>query len=50
MRCHVRRGERAQAMRQYRICCSILQDEFDALPEPATQLLYQQIRLDPASL
>jgi len=47
MRCHVRRGERGQALRQYRLCESILAGEFDAAPEPATLALYERIRLDP---
>jgi DNA-binding SARP family transcriptional activator len=47
MRCYVRLGQRAQAMRQYRICREILALEFDALPEGATEELFQQIRLDP---
>jgi DNA-binding SARP family transcriptional activator len=50
MRCYVRRGERAQAMRQYRLCQIILRDEFDTCPEPATQLLFEQIRTDPAGI
>lgn len=47
MRCYVRRGERAAALRQYQLCQSILQDEFDAVPEPATIALFNQIRTDP---
>jgi DNA-binding SARP family transcriptional activator len=50
MRCYVRRGERAQALRQYRLCQTILQAEYDAAPEPSTTLLYDQVRLDPASI
>ena len=50
MRCYVRRGERAQALRQYRLCESILASEFEAAPEPATRLLFEQIRLDPAGV
>jgi DNA-binding SARP family transcriptional activator len=50
MRCHVRRGERAQALRQYRLCQDILRAEFDAVPEPATTVLFDQIRLDPGSI
>jgi DNA-binding SARP family transcriptional activator len=50
MRCHVIQGERAQALRQYRICQHILRDEFDAAPEAATVSLYEQIRLHPGSL
>jgi DNA-binding SARP family transcriptional activator len=47
MRCYVRRGERAQALRQYRLCEGILKAEFDAAPEPATSELFDRIRLDP---
>jgi DNA-binding SARP family transcriptional activator len=50
MRCYVRRGERAQAFRQYRLCREILQAEFDAEPEPTTTALHDQIRLDPSSV
>ncbi len=50
MRCYVRRGERAQAFRQFRLCEKILRAEFDAAPEPATQSLFNQTRLDPASI
>lgn len=47
MRCYVRRGERAQALRQFRLCESILAAEFDAAPEPATRALFDRVRLDP---
>ena len=47
MRCYTRRGERAQALRQYRLCCEILRSEFGATPEPATTELYDQVRLRP---
>ncbi len=50
MRCHVRQGERAQAMRQYRLCEQVLRAEFDAAPEPATKSLFDQVRLDPGSI
>lgn len=50
MRCHMRCGERAQALRQYRLCTDILRTEFDTTPEPATCDLYHQIRLDPQSV
>jgi hypothetical protein len=50
MRCHVRRGERAQALRQYRLCESVLRSEFETDPEPATKALFEQIRLDPDSV
>jgi DNA-binding SARP family transcriptional activator len=50
MRCYMHLGRRAQAFRQYHICCQALASEFDAKPEPATQALFEQIRLDPASV
>jgi DNA-binding SARP family transcriptional activator len=50
MRCHVRRGERAQALRQYGIARAILRAEFDAEPEPATIALFEQVRLDPGAV
>ncbi len=49
MRCYVRRGERAQALRQYRLCESMLRTEFDATPEPLTTALFDRIRLDPST-
>jgi DNA-binding SARP family transcriptional activator len=48
MRCHVRQGERAQALRQYRTCEHILQAEFDAGLEPATVELFELICQAPA--
>jgi len=50
MRCHLQLGERAQALRHYRLCERVLRSEFDVAPEPATIALYEQIRLDPASV
>ena len=50
MRCYVRRGERAQALRQYRVCEAILRTEFAASPEPETVALFDQVRLDPRSI
>jgi DNA-binding SARP family transcriptional activator len=50
MCCHVRLGERAQALRQYRICRQILEREFGAPPEPSTEALFERVRLDPASV
>jgi DNA-binding SARP family transcriptional activator len=47
MRCYTRRGERAQALRQYRLCSQILASEFQAAPEPETLALYELVRLDP---
>jgi DNA-binding SARP family transcriptional activator len=50
MRCHVRLGERAQALRQYRVCQQILAAEFEARPEPLTSVLFDRVRLDPANV
>ena len=50
MRCHVRLGERAQGLRQYRVCRQILQREFGVTPEPSTEALFARIRLDPTSV
>ena len=47
MRCYVRLGQRAQALRQYRICQQVLAIEFDVAPEEATVELYRLIREDP---
>jgi DNA-binding SARP family transcriptional activator len=44
MRIRVHRGERSEALRQYRICEEILRREFDATPEAVTTMLYDQIR------
>jgi DNA-binding SARP family transcriptional activator len=50
MRCYVRRGERAQAMRQFRLCSEMLRREFDANPEPATTALFEHVRNDPTAI
>lgn len=47
MRCHVRQGERAQALHQYHVCKTILRSEFNVAPEPATEALYEQIQFNP---
>jgi DNA-binding SARP family transcriptional activator len=47
MRSYVRSGQRAQALRQYQICRDILQVEFDARPEDATNELFRLVRIDP---
>jgi DNA-binding SARP family transcriptional activator len=44
MRIRVRRGERAQALRQYRLCEHVLRREFDVAPEALTRELFDQIR------
>jgi DNA-binding SARP family transcriptional activator len=50
MRCHVRLGERAQALRQYRTCVRILEAEFDAAPEALTEALFERVRLAPEGM
>jgi DNA-binding SARP family transcriptional activator len=50
MRCYVRCGERAQALRQFELCRHILSTEFNAVPEAATVALFDQIRLNPESV
>lgn len=50
MRCYMRLGARAQALRQYQFCVQILAAEFGAQPEAATVALFEQIRLAPSNL
>jgi DNA-binding SARP family transcriptional activator len=50
IRCYVRLGERAQALRQFHVCRNILRSEFEAEPEQATIALYEQVRLNPAEV
>jgi DNA-binding SARP family transcriptional activator len=50
MRCYVWLGERAQALRHYRLTEAMLRSEFDAAPELATAALWDQIRLRPESV
>ena len=47
MRCYVRLGFRAQALRQYRTCCEVLAREFNAVPERSTDELYDLVRHSP---
>jgi DNA-binding SARP family transcriptional activator len=47
MRCYVRIGQRAQALRQYRTCREVLALEFEARPEESTEELYRLVRTDP---
>jgi DNA-binding SARP family transcriptional activator len=47
MRCYVRLGQRAQALRQYGTCVAGLDMEFGARPEKATTVLYEMVRLNP---
>ena len=50
MCCYAFLGERVQAMRQYLLCERLLQETFDAVPEPATRELYDRLRLSPAGV
>lgn len=47
MRCYVRRGKRAAALRQYQVCAEMLRANFGAEPEAATVALYEQLRIQP---
>jgi DNA-binding SARP family transcriptional activator len=44
MRIRVQRGERAEALRHYRVCEQALRQEFDAAPEALTHELFELIR------
>lgn len=44
MRVLVHRGERVEALRQFRLCEYLLRREFDAVPEALTSDLFEQIR------
>lgn len=37
-------GDRAAAFSQYKLCCQIMRDEFDAAPMEETRSLYEQLR------
>ena len=50
MRCYLRRGERGQALRQFRLCEQMLAAEFGAVPEDATRRLFDQVRLSPETV
>jgi DNA-binding SARP family transcriptional activator len=50
MRCHVRLGERGEAMRQYRLCAKLLRAEYDTDPEPETTALFERVRHDPSGI
>jgi DNA-binding SARP family transcriptional activator len=43
IRLYMQNGQRALAIRQYQICCSILTEELNILPMEETQALYNQI-------
>jgi DNA-binding SARP family transcriptional activator len=47
MRCYVRVGQRAQALRQFAICRDVLALEFAATTEPATDDLFDLVRTAP---
>lgn len=44
MHIYALRSQRAQALRQYRVCAEALRREYDAEPEPATVALFELIR------
>jgi ATP/maltotriose-dependent transcriptional regulator MalT len=44
MRCHMRRGQRAEAMRLYRRCRELLEIGLGVPPAPETQALYNELR------
>jgi DNA-binding SARP family transcriptional activator len=50
MRSYLHLGQRAQALRQYRLCQSALETEYGARPERATEDLYELIRVDPSAV
>jgi DNA-binding SARP family transcriptional activator/TolB-like protein len=41
---HLASGQRHLALQQYKLCRQVLQDDFGALPEAATERLYEQIQ------
>jgi DNA-binding SARP family transcriptional activator len=50
MRCHLRLGERSQALHHFQTVREILRVELDTEPEPATFALFEQIRLHPGAV
>jgi DNA-binding SARP family transcriptional activator len=50
MRCYARRGQRSQALQQYRVCETVLRSEFQAVPERETTELFDRLRTDPAGV
>jgi DNA-binding SARP family transcriptional activator len=46
MRLHYLAGDRTSALRQYRKCATILQEELDVKPADSTRLVYEMIRAD----
>jgi len=49
MECYVRLGQRARALRQYRLCERALRSEYDMMPSPKTRTLYASILKDGGS-
>lgn len=47
MRCFTRLGQRSQALQQYQLCRSVLREAFEAVPERATDELFDRLRLEP---
>jgi DNA-binding SARP family transcriptional activator len=45
MRCHWQLGQRGRALRQYRLCEKILDQEYGTAPSPETRALYEDIAL-----
>jgi DNA-binding SARP family transcriptional activator len=45
IRLHVENRQRSEAVRQYKVCCEVLQTELDIQPMEETQALYQQFVL-----
>jgi DNA-binding SARP family transcriptional activator len=50
MKCYVRKGQRSQAVQQYRLCKQIVDAELNTQPEPETIELFNQLLSDPASI
>ncbi len=46
MKCFVRLGQRARALRQYRLCEQALRDDYEVTPSPETRALYMSILKD----
>jgi len=46
MECFVRLGQRARALRQYRLCEQALGNEYDATPSPETRAFYTSLSKD----
>jgi DNA-binding SARP family transcriptional activator len=49
MACYAQLDQRVQAMRQYQLCERILREAFEAVPEPQTRALFDQLRLHPGT-